>query len=146
MKLGLLLLSLFAASLAFADEEFADASLIQLLATPEKFNGKRVRVSGYLRVEFEGNALYLSKDAADNIISEHALWTDYAEHPSLEPATRPKGKQPKLADFDARFVLIEGTFDATRRGHMGEFSGTIRDITRVMELIRYYDGRIHLRK
>jgi hypothetical protein len=146
MKRRLFLLSLFAASLAFADQEFADASLIQLLATPEKFTGKRVRVSGYLRVKFEGNALYLSKDAADYIISEHALWTDYAEHPSLEPANPTKGKQPKLADFDARFVLIEGTFDALQRGHMGMFGGTIRDITRVMEYFRYYDGRTQLRR
>jgi hypothetical protein len=146
MKPRLFLLFLFTASLAYADQEFADASFIQLLATPEKFTGKRVRVSGYLRVTFEGNALYLYKDAADHIISEQALWTDYAKRPSLEPANPATGKQPKLADFDGRLVLIEGTFDATQRGHMGMFSGTIRDITRVMELIRYYDGRTQLRK
>lgn len=34
-------------------------SLIQLIANPEKYDGKQVAVVGFLRLEFEGNALYL---------------------------------------------------------------------------------------
>src|SRR6266850_7297599 len=35
-------------------------SLLELVARPELFDGKRVRVTGYVHLEFEGNALYLS--------------------------------------------------------------------------------------
>ena len=31
-------------------------SVIQLIATPDRFDGKRVQVIGFLKFEFEGNA------------------------------------------------------------------------------------------
>ncbi len=40
-------------------------SLINLIATPEKYNGKWVRVIGVARFEFEGDALFLSKSDYD---------------------------------------------------------------------------------
>ena len=36
-------------------EDPADVSLIQLIANPQMFDGKLVRVIGFLRLEFEGN-------------------------------------------------------------------------------------------
>ena len=33
-------------------------SLIRLIATPEKYDGKRIQVIGYLHIEFEGTAIY----------------------------------------------------------------------------------------
>ena len=41
------------ASPAFASDPL-DVGMVQLLATPEKFDGKLVRVVGFLSLEFEG--------------------------------------------------------------------------------------------
>lgn len=51
-----------------------DVSLIQLIAQPEKFEGKRVRFIGFLRIEFEGNAIYLHREDFDHGIEKNALW------------------------------------------------------------------------
>jgi hypothetical protein len=41
------------------DMSALDVSLIQLIANPESYDGKKVRIIGFLRLEFEGDALYL---------------------------------------------------------------------------------------
>jgi hypothetical protein len=54
-------------------------SIIRLIATPEKYHGKFVRVEGYLHNQFENSAIYLSKDDADHLIGKNALWVWYME-------------------------------------------------------------------
>ncbi len=38
---------------------YENTSLIRLIATPEKYDGKTIQVIGYLHLEFEGDAIYL---------------------------------------------------------------------------------------
>jgi hypothetical protein len=51
-------------------------SLIALIARPELYDGKVVRVIGFVRFEFEGNALYLSRLDYENAVSRNGLWID----------------------------------------------------------------------
>jgi hypothetical protein len=37
-------------------------TMVQLLGNPEKFDGIKIRLKGYCRVEFEGTAIYLNKE------------------------------------------------------------------------------------
>lgn len=99
--------------------EVEDISMVQLLATPERFHNKRVRVIGFLGLEFEGNALYLHEDDLKNRISRNAIWFDIPRSWEKHP--------PALSDH---YVLVEGTFDSKSLGHMGAFSGTITSVTR----------------
>jgi hypothetical protein len=46
----------------FSEKNAEKISLIQLIANPEKYDGKVIEVKGFLSLEFEGNALYLQKD------------------------------------------------------------------------------------
>jgi len=39
-----------------------EISLLQLIATPERYDGKLVAVTGFLCLEFEGNILYLHEE------------------------------------------------------------------------------------
>ena len=48
-------------------------SLIQLIATPKKFNNKQVRVAGFLQLEIEGNALYLHQEDAQFVMTANAV-------------------------------------------------------------------------
>ena len=45
-----------------ANQYAIDVSMVQLLATPEKYDGKLVRVIGVGNLEFEGNYLSLNKE------------------------------------------------------------------------------------
>ena len=58
------------------DDAVQDVSLIQLIAQPEKFEGTRVRLIGFLRIEFEGNAIYLHREDFDHGIAKNGLWVD----------------------------------------------------------------------
>ncbi|HYJ07200.1 MAG TPA: hypothetical protein VEX43_18875 [Chthoniobacterales bacterium] len=96
-----------------------DVSMVQLIATPEKFDGKLVGVLGFLNLEFEGDALYLHREDLLQRLHKNAVWVDRTE--AIERDTKKLNKH---------YVLIEGTFDARDHGHMGLFAGAIKDITR----------------
>ena len=103
------------------DEVPKDASIVQLLATPERFDGKLVRVFGFLRLAFEGDALYLHREDDTQGLTRNALWVDRTEAMERE--------QEKL---NAHYMLIEATFDAEDTGHMGLFGGALKKVTCVI--------------
>ena len=94
-----------------------DVSMVQLIANPKEYHGKFVRLIGFASVEFEGTAVYLHQDDYKYDIPKNGLWLDIDFQ-----------RQKK---FDGRYVLVEGTFDAERKGHHGIFSGTIKDVKRL---------------
>jgi len=96
-----------------------DVSLIQLISNADKYDGKAVRVIGFLRLEFEGNALYLHREDYEQSMTKNAIWVDGG------PGMDGKGNQ-----LDKKYVLLEGTFDAKHYGHMDLFSGEIRQVKR----------------
>src|SRR5271157_445695 len=96
-----------------------DATLVQLIANPDKFDGKLIRVIGFLRLEFEGNVLYLHREDYENAILGEGIWVDVT--PEIT-------KQSKTLNM--HYVLLEGTFSSNDRGHMGMWSGTIKRIRR----------------
>jgi hypothetical protein len=94
-------------------------SLIELIANPVPYEGKRVRVIGYLHLEFEGNGIYVHRDDLEHRIYSNGLWVDFGAE-TLKPGA------PCLDNY----ALIEGTFTMRERGHMGLWSGRIKNITR----------------
>jgi hypothetical protein len=120
---------------------------VKLLASPETYTGKRVRVAGFLHVKFEDSALYLTKDDGDFVTLANAVWIEYDSNPSLELQERKRTGETRndLKQFDGKYVLLEGTFTPDRRGHLGAFQGTIEKVTRVLEKKRWYDGSKELR-
>ena len=103
------------------DPTVQDVSIIQLIAQPEKFQGKRVRFIGFLRIEFEGTAIYLHREDFDHSIPLNALWVDI-------PADMTKKQQ---AEVDMRYVICVGVFRADIHGHMGMFGGEITKLQRL---------------
>ena len=91
-------------------------SLLELVARPELFDGKRVRVTGYVHLEFEGNALYLSRHDLDHHQYANGVWVEFET-----------GLASKLCQD--RYVIIEGRFSSEDRGHLGMWSGAIREIS-----------------
>jgi|SRR5208283_3950483 len=94
-----------------------DATLVQLIANPDKFDGKLIRVIGFLRLEFEGNVLYLHREDYENAILGDGIWVD------VTPAI-----MKQSATLNMNYVLLEGVFSSGERGHRGMWRGTIKQI------------------
>ncbi|SRR5260370_26115619 len=94
-------------------------SLVQLIANPTVFDEKRVIVKGYVFLEFENQHMYLSEADAKHGITRNSVWLDVSD-----------AIYAKRAQFHGRYVIVEGTFNARRRGHLGMSSGEIGNIVR----------------
>ncbi len=101
-------------------QEPINVTLVQLIASPEKFDGRLIRVIGFLRLEFEGDVLYLHREDYENAILGDGVWVD----------TTPAIMKQKTT-LNMNYVLLEGVFSSGDRGHMGMWSGTIKQIRRV---------------
>jgi hypothetical protein len=115
---ALFVLSLVASHTAMAVQPL-DVSMIQLIATPEKYQGQRIRVLAFLRIEFEGDAVYLHKQDYEQAIYRNGLWIDLPNTISFSK------------NMSNQYVLVEGVFDGKRKGHLGLWSGTITNVTRL---------------
>jgi len=103
------------------DDTVQDVSLIQLIVQPEKFDGKPVRFIGFLRIEFEGDAIYLHREDFDHGISNNGVWIHI-------PADMTKHQKDEV---NMHYVICAGVFKASDRGHMGMFSGAIASVRRL---------------
>ena len=100
-------------------QDAIDVSIIQLIASPKEYDGKIVRVVGFMHLQFEGNAIYLHKEDYDRSLHKNGLW--------LEATGAMRTDMLKMNDC---FVVIEGEFSSKEQGHFAMWSGTIFDITR----------------
>ncbi|HYT91974.1 MAG TPA: sigma-70 family RNA polymerase sigma factor [Gemmataceae bacterium] len=98
-------------------------SLIQLIATPKAFDGKYVRVWGFVRFEHEGSAIYLHREDFEQALTKNGLWLVATDIPA-------EGSDE--AKVNNRYALIEGRFNAGERGHRGLWSGSLDRITRMI--------------
>jgi hypothetical protein len=89
-------------------------SLVELIARPKDFDGKRVQVRGTLALGFEHNALYLHREDYDHGNVANAIWVDL-----------PDELRGSSSRYRGKYVTIIGTFSARDHGHMGAFIGSI---------------------
>ena len=98
----------------YAHEDVEDASIMQLIVTPEKFSGKKVNISGYAVFGFENNLISFHRDDYKYLISQNSLWLNVN-----------KEKIGDLKKYSNSYVRIIGTFNTKDKGHMDLFSGSI---------------------
>ena len=91
-------------------------SIVKLIVQPEKYDGRRVQVEGFVNLEFEHNVLCLNSSSSGS----ECIWVDVSG----------------LADpgFRRGRAVIEGTFNGRLRGHFGCCAGTIENISRVSRM------------
>lgn len=93
--------------------------MVKLIANPKDFDGKKVRLIGYVRLEFEGDSIYLHRDDARQRNSKNGLWLD-VDMP-----------QKRRTSINNRYALVEGIFSMEEQGHMGLWSGSIKSVTKL---------------
>jgi hypothetical protein len=91
-------------------------SLLALIAEPAKYDGRKVAVTGYLRLEEEGDAVYLHEEDYRQGLTSNGLWVNVGSACAKTP--------------DQQYVRLEGTFDAKDQGHLNLWSGALKDVTR----------------
>lgn len=118
----LLLLGLTIGQQSFAQEPL-DVSMVKLVATPDQFDGKLIRVSGFLNIEFENMELYMHKEDWAHGLTKNGVWLD------LDSESR-----RKYSSLNQHYVFVEGIVDSKHFGHMGATSATLIKIRRVERL------------
>lgn len=103
-----------------ANQYAKDVTMIQLIATPKKYDGQLVRVIGVGNLEFEGNCISLSKEDLKYGVGT-SIWIELGEKTiSYEEAQQ----------YNGEYVIIEGIFDKDDCGRMDMFCGSIKNISR----------------
>lgn len=96
-----------------------DVTMVQLIADPVRFDRRLIRVIGFLRLEFEGNVLYLHREDNEHAILGDGIWVDVTSEIKQQSTT-----------LNMNYVLLEGVFSSGDRGHMDMCSGAIKKVSR----------------
>lgn len=97
-----------------------DVTMVQLIATPEKYDGQLVRVIGVGNLEFEGNCISLSREDLKYGIG-NSIWIELGQKTI---------SYNEAKEFNGAYVIVEGIFDKDDCGHMDMFCGSIKNISR----------------
>ena len=103
-----------------ANQYATEVSMVQLLSTPEKYDGNLVRVIGVGNLEFEGNYLSLSKED-HKYGAGNSVWIELGEKAI---------SYDEAKEYYGKYVFVEGLFDKDDRGHFDMFCGSIKNISR----------------
>jgi len=94
-------------------------SMAQLIATPEKFDGKIVSVTGFFYLGREEALLYLHQEDYNHSLDANAIWFEPGEW------------VPKDVDrIQQTYVELVGTFSAAHRGPYGCPNGGLSVVDR----------------
>ena len=108
------------AAKALGKELPSDVSLVSLIAVPERYNKKKIRVTGFAVYEFEHTALYLTKEHWDYGSGQNAVWF----------VSGSEEISKRAGALNRSWVLLEGVFNSEHHGHLSGFSAAIVDVSR----------------
>jgi hypothetical protein len=134
------------ADLAARDDKVGQfGSLADLIATPERYDGRLVFVTGYVSVEFENHSLCPNKD----LLSEDCIWISLYHAPvdgsgesRAKESERFYARLERFKPFHGQKISIRGIFNSRNTGHFGLFSGAIERIMDAYSAethIKFYD-------
>lgn len=103
--------------------EYKDAnwvSIIALIATPDRFHGKPVHVTGLATIAFENTALCIGQPP---LSTKDCVWLDVA---SVDAKVLERWQT-----YHDQIISITGIFDKENSGHLDAYSGSISNISKV---------------
>ncbi|MFT3796542.1 hypothetical protein [Flavobacterium sp.] len=99
---------------AIKEEKSVSISMIQLIANPEKYDGKRVTISGYIMTEFEGTAIFFSREDYEHGFTKNGIWLNV--------------ESDRANIYNKEYGSLSGVFDIKINGHFGAYSGSLKDV------------------
>lgn len=95
-------------------------SLVQLIANPEKYDGKRVRVAGYVHFDTNASGIYLHREDEEHHLLKNGLWIQLAEGVSG-------------SDCQDGYAVVVGTYRARNTAHRA-WGGILTEVTRCAKM------------
>jgi hypothetical protein len=95
-------------------QQSASISLLALIATPDRYHDKQVTVSGFMYLQREHNALYVTKSDFQHALFKNAVYLQVSNE-----------LFERFYALNGCYVEVQGKFDAKNTGHMGAFSGEL---------------------
>jgi hypothetical protein len=103
---------------SYPSHETIDVGMVALLAVPEKYERKLVRIIGFVCIEFEGDALYLHEEDYRYGLTKDSFVLHLTD-----------AQQKQFKNMSLKYVLIEGTLNANGP-ERNDWAGAIENITR----------------
>lgn len=108
---------LLSAPVIACGENYERVSIIALIGQPDAYEGKKVMISGYLKIKHEGNALYLGKEDMDHVLTENAIWL-----------TLKSDQVEKWQSISNNYAYVFGEFTTKSRGHFDLYPGALVNV------------------
>ncbi|MFZ6709621.1 hypothetical protein [Undibacterium sp. TC9W] len=120
---------------AKAPEQALDLSLINLIATPERYHGKLVNVTGYIFVGTENMSIC---PYPVEVSSKDCVWINIDSGPTASDADQERifKKLAALEKFNKKTATIIARFNKNHQGHFGGWSG---ELTKIVDVYDYRD-------
>ncbi len=116
-------------------EQTLDLSLINLIATPERYHGKLVNVTGYI---FVGPEKMVVCPYPVEVSSKDCVWINIDSGPTASDADQERifKKLAVLEKFNKKTATIIARFNKNHQGHFGGWSG---ELTKIVDVFDYRD-------
>lgn len=106
--------------------DYERVSIIRLIATPEKYHNKKVYIIGWAYIGIENLSVCLSKES---LTSKNCLWLDINHNVNSKFGKLSYDEKFLLLEsFNNKKIVVRGVFDANDTGHLGGWSGGIKEI------------------
>lgn len=100
------------------EEEKAVISSFELLSNTGKYNGKEIKVEGFLEFNDDRSAIYVLRECCEEGVYKNGVWLDVSGLNENAADT--------LKSMDGEFVFVEGTYDRKQCGPKDAFSGSMK--------------------
>lgn len=131
--LGFLALLIGSAHCAIAQPmlDYESVSLINLIATPERYDNKKVVAAGWITLELENMSLCIAKEVPSG---KECVWVELDDETRNHQAFEKRLNQWR--QHNGKLVVVHGVFGKANQGHLGGWSGALQKIERISALPR----------
>ena len=92
-----------------------EVSIIQLISNPEKYEGKTVKIEGFISLEYEGMAIYLNQDDYEYFNRKNGICLLLSKEDAI-------GLQKEC---DKKYVTVTGKFQTKLYGKSSAWNGLL---------------------
>lgn len=116
-------------------EALNETSMIELIANPDKFHEKLIRISGVFKKDLESGIIFFTRDDLKYNITKNSFLVRF-DNEIL--------KEIDLIALDKQYVTIIGYFNKNLQGMGRFFSGSLYDIKAIINLEFQYIERQYI--
>ena len=117
-------------------------SMIDLIAHPEYYDGKMVKVSGYFHADQELCSIFLTKDISDHYLVGYSIRVAFKENIEIGANNRTMEVMTFIKKYNGKYLMLMGIFDKNRYG----YAGSLIEVGLSCEQEQVFDGTKKLKR